>query len=187
MVQLTRIYTRGGDKGKTSLGDGTRVPKHAPRIDLMGTVDEVNSAIGLARLSVNKEMDASLSQVQHDLFDMGADLCLPTSGEKPVLRIQDQHTDRLEKEIDCLNSELQPLTSFVLPGGSAPSAALHFARTLTRRAERQVSEHQEDEGLNPEILRYLNRLSDYLFVLARYLNDKGEADILWTPGKNIKS
>ncbi len=186
MVRLTRIYTRGGDRGQTSLGDGRRVAKHDLRVEAFGTVDEANAAVGLARLHTEGEADAMLARVQNDLFDVGADLCrpLPESGEEGALRVTDAQVQRLEREIDRLNAELAPLTSFVLPGGTPASAHLHLARTVTRRAERLVSALAERETVNPAALRYLNRLSDHLFVLARYLNDKGARDVLWEPGRH---
>jgi cob(I)alamin adenosyltransferase len=186
MVRLTRIYTRGGDAGETSLGDGTRVAKHALRVEAFGTVDEANAAIGLARLSAPPEVDAMLARIQNDLFDLGADLCTPEDGRKAAgaLRIQASQVARLEHEIDTLNAALKPLDSFILPGGSACAAHLHLARTVTRRAERLVAALAARETVNPEALKYLNRLSDHLFVLGRHLNDDGARDVLWTPGAN---
>jgi len=186
MVRLTRIYTRGGDAGETSLGDGTRVAKHALRVEAFGTVDEANAAIGLARLSAPPEVDAMLARIQNDLFDLGADLCTPEDGRKAAgaLRIQASQVVRLEREIDALNAALKPLDSFILPGGSACAAHLHLARTVTRRAERLVAALAARETVNPEALKYLNRLSDHLFVLGRHVNDDGARDVLWTPGAN---
>jgi cob(I)alamin adenosyltransferase len=186
MVRLTRIYTRGGDAGETSLGDGTRVAKHALRVEAFGTVDEANAAIGLARLSAPPEVDAMLARIQNDLFDLGADLCTPEDGRKAAgaLRIQASQVARLEHEIDTLNAALKPLGSFILPGGSACAAHLHLARTVTRRAERLVAALAARETVNPEALKYLNRLSDHLFVLGRHVNDDGARDVLWTPGAN---
>ncbi len=181
MVRLTRIYTRGGDRGKTSLGDGRRVAKHDLRVEAYGTVDEANATIGLARLHTGGEADAMLARIQNDLFDLGADLCRP-GGEDEGLRIAEEQVARLEREIDHLNAGLAPLASFVLPGGTAASAHLHLARTVTRRAERLVSALAAREAVNPVALRYLNRLSDHLFVLARHLNDGGTRDVLWQPG-----
>ncbi|HFD15416.1 MAG TPA: cob(I)yrinic acid a,c-diamide adenosyltransferase, partial [Rhodospirillales bacterium] len=177
------------DRGLTSLGDGSRVAKHHLRVEAYGTVDEANATIGLARLHTGGEADAMLARVQNDLFDLGADLCRPGAGseEDPALRILDAQVERLEREIDRLNAELEPLSSFVLPGGTAASAHLHLARTVTRRAERLVSALAEREAVNPAALRYLNRLSDHLFVLARYLNDRGAGDVLWEPGRNRPS
>ncbi len=169
MVRLTRIYTRGGDKGETSLGDGSRVPKHALRVAAYGTVDEANAAIGIAQLHVDTEADAMLGHIQNDLFDLGADLCTPEGGRRSTgaLRISAAQVERLEHEIDAMNASLRPLNSFILPGGSAAAAHLHVARTVTRRAERLVSELAHAEPVNPEALKYLNRLSDHLFVLGR--------------------
>ncbi len=187
MVQLTRIYTRGGDKGKTSLGNGSRVAKHDRRVAAYGTVDECNSVIGLARLqSGDGEADAMLSRIQNDLFDLGADLCTPEeeAPEYPPLRMTSAQVERLEQEIDAMNAELEPLQSFVLPGGTALSAYLHLARTVARRAEREMTALAEHEAINPEAIRFINRLSDLLFVMARYCNDKGRADVLWVCGAN---
>lgn len=186
MVQLTRIYTRGGDKGKTSLGSGKRVLKHDPRVAAYGTVDEANATLGLVRLNVAPDLDELLERVQNDLFDVGADLCTPAEDEPEFepLRVTAPQVDWLERQIDRLNAELKPLKSFVLPGGSPASAHLHLARTVTRRAEREITLLGEHEPINPEALRYLNRLSDLLFVLARHANDRGDGDVLWTPGKN---
>jgi cob(I)alamin adenosyltransferase len=186
MVQLTRIYTRGGDAGKTSLGTGRRVPKHDPRVSAYGAVDETNATIGLARLHTSGDaaVDAMLARIQNDLFDLGADLCAPeTAGEtRERLRITAGQVARLEAEIDSINAGLAPLTSFILPGGTAASSYLHLARTVARRAEREMTALAERESLNPEALRYINRLSDHLFVMARHLNDKGARDVLWAPG-----
>ena len=186
MVRLTRIYTRGGDAGDTSLGDGTRVTKHALRVAAYGTVDEANAAIGIARLHANVESDEMLGRIQNDLFDLGADLCTPEGGRRAAgaLRIVPAQTERLEREIDAMNATLTPLDSFVLPGGTAAAAHLHLARTVVRRAERLVSELGQAESVNPEALKYLNRLSDHLFVLGRRLNDSGARDVLWRPGAN---
>jgi cob(I)alamin adenosyltransferase len=186
MVVLSQIYTRGGDQGRTSLGDGTRVAKHTARVSGYGTVDEANATIGLARLHTSDAADAMLARIQNDLFDLGADLCRPGSDfeDAKALRIRETQVERLEAEIDGMNAELQPLTSFVLPGGTAAAAYLHLARTVTRRAERLICELAEAEAVNPAAIRYLNRLSDHLFVLSRWLNDKGSADVLWVPGAN---
>ena len=186
MVQLTRIYTRGGDKGQTSLGTGKRVLKHDPRVAAYGTVDEANAILGVARLNVSPEIDQMLERVQNDLFDVGADLCTPEQEDPPYppLRVTAPQVDWLEQRIDALNQELKPLKSFVLPGGSPGSAYLHMARTVARRAEREITLLMETEAVNQEALRYLNRLSDLLFVLARYANDKGDGDVLWKPGEN---
>lgn len=186
MVKLNKIYTRTGDKGTTALGDGTRLPKHALRIEAFGTVDETNAAIGLARLGAEGELDAMLARIQNDLFDLGADLCVPQGGcsSDGALRIVGSQVERLEAEIDAMNATLQPLTSFVLPGGSAVAAHLHLARTITRRAERLMVALAEGETVSEAAIRYINRLSDHLFVAARTANDKGKADVLWTPGAN---
>lgn len=186
MVTLTRIYTRGGDKGETSLASGERVAKHALRVEAYGTVDEANAVIGLARLHTDGDADAMLARIQNDLFDLGADLSTPEGDERPrgALRATDAQVERLEREIDALNAALAPLTSFVLPGGKPAAAHLHAARTVVRRAERLATALAEREAVNPAAVRYLNRLSDHLFVLARHLNDRGEADVLWVPGAN---
>ena len=187
MVRLNRIYTRTGDDGSTGLGDGSRLAKHHPRIAAYGTVDELTSLLGLVLAHGAEEPFAGiLRSVQNDLFDVGADLCVPGEGGEK-LRIQPVYTERLEGWIDELNKELAPLTSFVLAGGKPVAAWLHLARTTCRRAERLVSELRALEGeaknVNPEVLRYLNRLSDLLFVLARAANDGGKADVLWKPGE----
>lgn len=187
MVQLTRIYTRGGDKGRTALGDGTRLEKHHARVEAYGAVDEANAVIGLARLHIEGESDAMLARIQNDLFDVGADLCIPEKDEEAegqALRILDSQVERLEQEIDRLNAELKPLKSFVLPGGTAAAAWLHLARTVVRRAERATTRLATSEKVNPAVIRYLNRLSDHLFVLARWSNEKGAKDVLWMPGAN---
>jgi cob(I)alamin adenosyltransferase len=190
MVRLTRIYTRGGDKGETSLTDGTRVKKHALRVEAVGTVDEANAVIGLARLQTGShaqaEPDTMLGRIQNDLFDLGADLSTPEGGggAKGPLRILASQVERLEHEIDAMNAELQPLDSFVLPGGTGLAAALHLGRTVVRRAERLAVALAERETINPEAIKYLNRLSDHLFVLARAANDRGLSDVLWRPGAN---
>ncbi len=191
MVRLTKIYTRGGDAGETSLGGGARVPKHDLRVAAYGTVDEANAALGLARLHTTGEADAMLARIQNDLFDLGADLCVPETPPSSVkgpkhapLRMAQGQIDRLEREIDAMNEALKPLDSFVLPGGTAAAAHLHLARTVIRRAERLISELAAKETLNPLALKYANRVSDHLFVLARHLNDDGQRDVLWVPGKN---
>lgn len=183
-MTLTKIYTRGGDAGKTSLGDGTRVAKHTLRVEAYGTVDEANTIIGLARLHAGEELDPALARVQNDLFDAGADLCVPGPADDGKLRVSDEQVTRLENELDAMNDRLQPLTSFVLPGGKPDAAHLHQARTVVRRAERLVSELAQQSDVNPACLKYLNRLSDFLFVAARYANDCGAADVLWQPGAN---
>lgn len=187
MVRLTRIYTRGGDKGQTSLGNGARVPKHALRVESYGTVDEANAAIGVVRLATAGEpaVDAMLARIQNDLFDLGADLCTPAAADEPpgqALRVTAQQVARLEAEIDAMNAELEPLNSFILPGGTAAAAHLHLARTVVRRAERLMANLAEMEAVNPQALAYANRLSDHFFVLARWVNARGRADILWVPG-----
>jgi cob(I)alamin adenosyltransferase len=186
MVRLTRIYTRGGDGGETSLGDGARVPKHTLRVAAYGTVDEANAAIGIARLHADAPADEMLGRIQNDLFDLGADLCTPEDGRRAAgaLRIVAAQVERLEHEIDTMNAALRPLDSFILPGGTPAAAYLHLARTIIRRAERLVSELTRSEPVNPEALKYLNRLSDHLFVLGRRVNDGGASDVLWRPGAN---
>ena len=186
MVKLTKIYTRGGDAGQTSLGGGARVAKHDVRVAAYGTVDEANAAVGLARLHTSGETDGMLARIQDDLFDLGADLCRPDSGsaDDGSLRIVQNQVDRLETEIDGMNGQLSDLTSFVLPGGTAASAYLHLARTITRRAERLMTELAEREAVNPLAIKFINRLSDHFFVLGRFLNDKGAKDVLWRPGAN---
>jgi cob(I)alamin adenosyltransferase len=189
MVVLNRIYTRTGDAGQTSLGDGARVAKFDLRVEAYGTVDETNAAIGMARLHAGADMDAALSRIQNDLFDLGADLCRPEMAKDadapyPPLRMAPSQVDRLEAEIDVMNARLQPLRSFVLPGGSALAAHLHLCRTVSRRAERRVVELAGREDVNPAAARYLNRLSDWFFVASRIANDDGRADVLWTPGAN---
>jgi cob(I)alamin adenosyltransferase len=186
MVVLNRIYTKTGDKGETALGDGTRLPKNALRIAAFGTVDEANAAIGLARLHAAGELDAMLARIQNDLFDLGADLCVPETAARNEgrLRIAEAQVERLEREIDAMNAELKPLNSFVLPGGTPAAAYLHLARTIVRRAERLIVELAQSETLNPAAIKYANRLSDHLFVAGRFANDKGAKDVLWVPGKN---
>lgn len=187
MVKLTKIYTRGGDAGQTSLGDGERRAKHDLRVAAYGTVDEANAVLGMARLhTAGHDADDILARVQNDLFDLGADLCTPEQAapKYPPLRILSGQVARLEQEIDRINAGLAPLNSFILPGGTPAAAHLHLARTVTRRAERLVAELTECETVNPEALKYLNRLSDLLFVLGRHLNDDGAGDVLWVPGAN---
>ncbi len=191
MVVLTKIYTKTGDDGTTGLGTGERVPKTSSRIAAYGTVDETNAAIGMARMLLPGDQDAAalmLARIQNDLFDLGADLCVPDRGEPlpyTPLRIQDAQAERLEREIDAMNAEMAPLTSFVLPGGSQAGAALHLARTVCRRAERCiVALKLEGEPVSPAACRYINRLSDHLFVASRYVNGKGKNDLLWRPGQN---
>jgi cob(I)alamin adenosyltransferase len=186
MVTLNRIYTKTGDKGDTALGDGTRRPKSDPRIEAYGTVDETNAAIGVARLHTAGEVDAMLMRIQNDLFDLGADLCVPETTRRGEnrLRIAEPQVERLEREIDAMNAELAPLTSFVLPGGTAAAAHLHLARAIARRAERLMVALAAAEPINDAALRYMNRLSDHLFVASRFVNDKGAKDVLWVPGGN---
>lgn len=191
MVRLNKIYTRTGDAGTTGLGTGERVRKDALRISAYGTVDETNATIGVVRLHLGGHpgLDAKLGRIQNDLFDLGADLCVPDRGEKPEfepLRVSDDQVARLEAEIDEMNAELKPLKSFVLPGGSPASAALHVARTVSRRAEREMVAlaAMENEPVSAAALKYINRLSDYLFVAGRYVNDRGKSDVLWVPGQN---
>ena len=191
MVKLTKIYTRGGDQGETSLGDGARIKKHSLRVAAYGTVDEANSAIGVVRLAASAlpaYFNDALGRIQNDLFDLGADLCTPIpADEKPgsALRIVQTQIDRLEHEIDEFNAHLAPLNSFVLPGGTATAAHLHTARTVARRADRDMTLLAEHEPINPLAIAYINRLSDHLFVLARYANHvSGHGDVLWVPGKN---
>ena len=186
MVKLTRIYTRGGDKGQTSLGRGERVAKHDLRVEAYGTVDELNAVVGMARSVISRgEADAMLARIQNDLFDLGADLCtVKAKRGQPALHIVPEQTARLEREIDAMNAELSPLNSFILPGGSEASAWLHLARTVARRAERRMTQLAVKQTVSPEAIKYINRLSDHLFVLARRLNDNGAADVLWVPGGN---
>jgi cob(I)alamin adenosyltransferase len=192
MVKLNKIYTRTGDDGTTGLGSGERRLKSDLRVEAYGTVDEANACVGLARLHTatsHPELDAMLGRVQNDLFDLGADLCVPDTGQKldyEPLRIIAAQTARIEADIDALNANLQPLKSFILPGGSPAAAALHLARTVTRRAERAMVALAQDpaEHVNREAIRYVNRVSDFLFVAGRVVNDNGNADVLWVPGKN---
>ena len=189
MVVLNKIYTRTGDDGGTALGDGSRVAKHSARVTAYGTTDETNACVGLARLHADGEMDAALSRIQNDLFDLGADLCRPdmakdAEAEYPPLRMAMSQVERLEAEIDAMNEDLSPLRSFVLPGGSALSANLHICRTTCRRAERLATELATLEEVNEAALKYLNRLSDWFFVASRAANANGEGDVLWVPGAN---
>ena len=189
MVVLNRIYTRTGDDGTTGLVTGERRPKHDLRIEAFGTVDETNACVGLARLHTQGPVDAMLARIQNDLFDLGADLATPETG-KPLkhepLRILETQVERLEREIDELNAAIPPLRSFVLPGGTPAAAALHLARTVCRRAERIVVALAERPGevVSPACIKYLNRLSDFLFVASRAVNDNGARDVLWVPGQN---
>jgi len=191
MVKLNKIYTKTGDAGTTGLGTGERVRKDAARIAAYGTVDETNATIGMVRLhlAAHPKLDAMLGRIQNDLFDLGADLCVPDRGEKlefEALRVTDDQVARLEAEIDEMNAELKPLKSFVLPGGAPASAALHVARTVSRRAEREMVTlaGQKGEPVSKAALKYINRLSDFLFVAGRYVNDLGKSDVLWVPGQN---
>ena len=189
MVKLSQIYTKGGDKGKTSLGNGQRVAKHSLRMQAIGVVDELNSSLGIIphhdtdAVIPEEEFKDLLQSIQNDLFDLGGDLCFPEEAKPEyALKIEQRYIDRLEKWIDHYNADLTELNSFILPGGSQPSAYLHISRTLARRAERDVCALREHEEINLLALQYLNRLSDLLFVLARYQNRKGENDVLWRPG-----
>ena len=195
MVVLNKIYTKTGDDGTTALGTGERVHKFDQRIEAYGTVDEVNSIIGLVTTQLDESSDDNktvltmLSRIQNDLFDLGADLCTPDKGEKleyEPLRIVEAQVKRLEKEIDELNQHLDPLRSFILPGGTPAGATLHIARTVSRRAERQMIRlnSQDNEQVGEFALQYINRLSDFLFVASRFINDRGKMDVLWTPGEN---
>lgn len=192
MVVLNRIYTKTGDTGTTALGSGERVSKTSVRIAAYGTVDETNATIGMARFHLNGSnslVDAMLARIQNDLFDLGADLCVPDRGEKlpyEPLRMAEAQVKRLENEIDQMNAELTPLKSFVLPGGTPAAAALHVSRTVSRRAERLMVELASlpNEPVSSATLKYINRLSDFLFVAGRYVNDRGKADVLWVPGLN---
>jgi cob(I)alamin adenosyltransferase len=191
MVVLNKIYTRTGDDGTTALGTGERRKKYDRRISAYGTIDEVNAALGIVRLHTTGDaaLDAALSRIQNDLFDVGADLCTPGKGKGPGgarLTVTENQVAWLETEIDRLNAELSPLRSFVLPGGSAAGAYLHLARTICRRAERLIAELKDEAGeeVSTEVLKYVNRLSDFLFVASRYANGKGSGDVLWQPGQN---
>ena len=189
MVRLTKIYTKRGDNGQTDLGNGSRVDKFSLRVETYGTVDELNSVVGLANVKANGYMKKCLLSIQNDLFDLGADLCVPkeksSAEEKQRLRIAKSQITRLEKEIDHSNKDLKSLTSFILPGGSELSANLHFCRTVCRRAERLAVNLSKTEFINEEIIIYLNRLSDWFFVMSREANGKGSNDVLWKPGLNL--
>ncbi|OWO90157.1 ATP:cob(I)alamin adenosyltransferase [Rhizobium esperanzae] len=191
MVKLNKIYTKTGDDGTTGLAAGRRRRKDDLRVAAYGTIDEANSAIGLARLHTTDlpELDAMLMSIQNDLFDLGADLATPDTGEPPVyepLRIVETQVERIECDIDRLNADLDPLKSFILPGGSPAAAHLHLARTIARRAERLMVTLARTDGeiVGETAMKYINRLSDFLFVAARHANDRGRADVLWVPGKN---
>ncbi len=190
MVRINKVYTRTGDDGTTGLGNGERRPKSDLRVAAFGTVDEVNACIGMARVHTatsHPELDAMLSRIQNDLFDLGADLATPDTGKDlgyEPLRIVASQVERLEADIDSLNAPIKPLRSFILPGGSPAAAALHLARTVSRRAERLMVELSQTETVGPEAIRYMNRVSDFLFVAGRAVNDNGESDVLWVPGQN---
>jgi cob(I)alamin adenosyltransferase len=191
MVVLNKIYTRTGDDGTTALGSGRRVAKYDLRVEAYGTLDETNAAIGLARLHTRAShpaLDAMLERIQNDLFDLGADLCYPddTKDARGRLQVTDAQVERLENEIDTLNRELEPLRSFVLPGGTPAASFLHLARTVSRRAERLIValSARDGESVGAPALRYINRLSDFLFVAARFANDRGKSDVTWVPGRN---
>lgn len=186
MVRLTKIYTKTGDSGETGLGDGNRISKASLRIAAIGAVDETNSAVGVARLHADGDAGTMLARIQNDLFDLGADLSAPEDGRKAEgrLRIAETQVERLEREIDVMNEKLAPLTSFILPGGTALAAHLHLARAITRRAEAAIVALAAQEQINKAAARYANRLSDHLFVMARTANDSGRGDVLWVPGAN---
>jgi cob(I)alamin adenosyltransferase len=186
MVLLSKIYTKTGDSGETGLGDNSRISKASWRVRAIGAVDETNAAIGIARLDAQGDADAMLMRIQNDLFDLGADLCAPEDGRKAEgrLRISEAQVERLEREIDAMNETLEPLRSFVLPGGTALAAHLHLARTIARRAETAMVALADREKLNPAAMHYINRLSDHLFVIARAANKDGMGDVLWVPGEN---
>ncbi|MEM8774953.1 MAG: cob(I)yrinic acid a,c-diamide adenosyltransferase [Pseudomonadota bacterium] len=189
MVVLSKIYTKTGDAGETALGNGARVAKHSMRVGAYGTVDEVNATLGMARLHAKGDIDEALARIQNDLFDLGADLCRPdmekdAEAEYPPLRVSDAQVERLEGEIDAMNAKLEPLRSFILPGGSELAASMHMSRTVARRAERLTVELATVEAVNPAAVKYLNRLSDWFFVAARIANNDGRDDVLWVPGAN---
>lgn len=189
MVVLNKIYTRTGDAGETALGNGARVAKFALRVETYGTSDELNSCVGVARLEATGDIDGALERIQNDLFDLGADMCTPDmdkDGEReyPPLRMAAEQVTRLESEIDAMNADLEPLRSFILPGGAALAAHLHVCRTVARRAERLAVELATVEPVNPDAVKYLNRLSDWFFVAARVANNGGKDDVLWIPGAN---
>ena len=189
MVVLNKIYTKTGDAGETALGNGSRVAKHSLRVTSYGTVDETNATVGMARLHAEGAMNDQLAMIQNDLFDLGADLCRPDmekdgESEYPVLRMTDAQVARLESEIDAMTQNVEPLRSFILPGGSALAAHLHLCRTVSRRAERLTVELATVESVNPAAVKYLNRLSDWFFQAARIANENGTKDVLWVPGAN---
>ena len=189
MVVLNKIYTKTGDAGETALGNGSRVAKHALRVNAYGTVDETNATVGLARLHAEGDMDGQLAMIQNDLFDLGADLCRPdmemdAEAEYPPLRMSDAQVARLESAIDAMTQGVEPLRSFILPGGSALAAQMHLCRTVSRRAERLSVELATMELVNPAAVKYLNRLSDWFFQASRIANNDGKDDVLWVPGAN---
>ena len=189
MVVLNKIYTKTGDAGETALGNGSRVAKHALRVNAYGTVDETNATVGLARRHAEGDMDGQLAMIQNDLFDLGADLCRPdmemdAEAEYPPLRMSDAQVARLESEIDAMTQGVEPLRSFILPGGSALAAQMHLCRTVSRRAERLSVELATMESVNPAAVKYLNRLSDWFFQASRIANNDGKDDVLWVPGAN---
>ena len=189
MVVLNKIYTKTGDSGETALGNGTRVAKHSARVSAYGTVDEVNATVGLARQHASGDVDGALARIQNDLFDLGADFCRPdmekdADAEYAPLRVSDAQVARLESEIDAMTAVLEPLRSFILPGGSALAAQMHLCRTVSRRAERLAVELATIESVNPAAVKYLNRLSDWFFVAGRMANNDGKDDVLWVPGAN---
>ncbi|MDF1671095.1 MAG: cob(I)yrinic acid a,c-diamide adenosyltransferase [Roseovarius sp.] len=189
MVVLNKIYTKTGDSGETALGNGTRVAKHSARVSAYGTVDEVNATVGLARQHASGDVDDALARIQNDLFDLGADFCRPdmendADAEYAPLRVSDAQVARLESEIDAMTAVLEPLRSFILPGGSALAAQMHLCRTVSRRAERLAVELATIESVNPAAVKYLNRLSDWFFVAGRMANNDGKDDVLWVPGAN---
>ena len=189
MVVLNKIYTKTGDSGETALGNGSRVAKHSMRVNAYGTVDETNATVGLARLHASGEIDDQLAMIQNDLFDLGADLCRPdmemdADAEYPPLRMADTQVARLETEIDAMTRSVEPLRSFILPGGSALAAHLPLCRPVSRRAERLSVELASTESVNPAAVKYLNRLSDWFFQASRIANDNGKDDVLWVPGAN---
>ena len=191
MVVLNKIYTKTGDKGETALGDGTRVTKTSPRVEAYGTVDELNSIVGIAVFHAEGKIREQLQTIQNDLFDLGADLCVPetqnVNAEYPPLRMVTAQVERLESEIDQVNKDLSPLRSFILPGGTLLASYLHQCRTVARRAERLTVGLSEEELINPNTIKYLNRLSDWFFVMARVANNNGNDDILWIPGASRKN
>ncbi len=187
MVKLDKIYTRGGDSGITSLGNGERVSKTSPIIRALSSVDELNASIGLARVKLEEVVDSKIKSIQNDLFDLGADLCIPIEKNetKSTLRISNEHIKRLEEEIDEMNASLPSLNSFILPGGELSASRIHLSRTICRKTEIEIIELTKSTKINDYICKYINRLSDHLFVTARYLNSLKSGDILWVPGKNI--